>query len=121
MFFTIDDLDVYEKMEDFNIDSFGQQLAFRWVAPKAEFIPSHTGSEVMPDITQWNGSDLILNRNAKQALGDTLKSLGEFLPLAGACKDKWLFNPTSRLGNEIINPQKTKSTYFDDGSWDRLE
>ena len=28
---------------------------------------------------------------------------------------------TSRLGNEIIDPEKTKSTYFDDGSWDRLE
>ena len=121
MLFTIDDFDVYEKMEDFNIEGFGQQLAFRWVPPKAEFIPSDSGSEVMPDITQWNGSDLIINSNAKQALGDTLASLGEFLPLAGECKDKWLFNPTSRLGNEIIDPEKTKSTYFDDGSWDRLE
>lgn len=121
MFFTIDDLDVYEKMEDFNIDGFGQQLAFHWVAPKAEFIPSDSGAEIKPDITQWNGSDLILNSSAKQALGENLAPLGEFLPLAGACKDHWLFNPTARIGNEIINPEKTKSSYFDDGSWNRLE
>ena len=121
MFFTIDDLDVYDKMEDFDIDGFGQPLAFKWVAPKAEFIPSDSGSKVMPDITQWNGSDLILNAKAKQALGNVLASLGEFLPLVGACKDYWMFNSATRIGNAIIDPDNTRSAYFDDGSWERLE
>lgn len=121
MFFTIDDLDVYDKMEDFNIDGFGQPLTFKWVAPKAEFIPSDSGSEVLPDITQWNGSDLILNAKAKQLLDTALKKLGDFLPLGGACKDNWLLNPIARMGNEIVDPDKTTSAYFDDGSWEKLE
>lgn len=121
MFFTIDDMDVYDKMEDFNIDGFGQPLTFSWVAPKAAFIPSDSGSEIEPDISQWNGSDLILNVKAKQALVNILKDLGVFLPLAGVCKDKALFNPTTRMGNDIIDPNKTTSAYFDDGSWEKLE
>jgi len=121
MFFTIDDLDVYDKMEGFDIDGFGQPLTFAWVAPKAEFIPSDSGSEIEPDITQWNGSDLILNSKAKQALEHILKDVGDFLPLAGACKDHWMFNPTTRMGNDIIDTSKTTSAYFDDGSWEKLE
>lgn len=121
MFFTIDDLDVYDRMEGFDIDGFGQPLTFAWVAPKAAFTPSDSGSEIEPDITQWNGSDLILNAKAKQTLEGVLRDVGEFLPLAGACKDKVLFNPTTRMGNEIIDASKTISAYFDDGSWDKLE
>ena len=121
MFFTIDDMDVYDKMEDFNIDGFGQPLAFNWVAPNAEFLPSDSGGEVKPDITQWNGTDLILSQQAKQLLEDKLAHLGEFLELSGACKDYSFFNPTTRIGNDIINLNKTKSVYFDDGSWNKLE
>lgn len=34
---TIDDIDVYEKMEDFDADGFGKPLEFNWVSPKASF------------------------------------------------------------------------------------
>lgn len=121
MFFTIDDLDVYDKMEDFNINGFGQPFDFKWVAPKAEFIAGDSGLGVKPDITQWSGTDLILNDKARHVLGSALGSLGEFLPLAGADNDHCLFNPIVRMGNEIIDLEHTKSAYFNDGSWDRLE
>lgn len=121
MFFTIDDLDVYEKMDDFDIDGFGQPLKFKWDAPSAEFIPSDSGSTTLPDITQWNDTDLIISTKAKELLDSTLKGLGEYYPLAGKCKDYMLFNPVDRMGNDIIDLDRTKSIYFDDGSWDRLE
>lgn len=121
MFFTIDDLDVYNKMDKFDIDGFGQPLQFSWLAPKAEFIPSDSGATVLPDITQWNGTDLILNAKAKQTLNDILHSQGECYPLESASEEYWLFNPTNRINHEIIDLSKTKSTYFDDGSWKRLE
>lgn len=121
MFFTIDDLDVYSKMGNFDIDGFGLPLKFKWVVPKAEFIPSDAGSLVVPDITQWNGTDLILNEKAKVILCNELKILGEFYALTGACKEQWLFNPIIRMGNEIIDLDKTKSSYFEDGSWKQLE
>ncbi len=121
MFFTLDDLDVREKMEDFDIEGFGQPLKFSWVAPKAMFIESDSGAKVLPDITQWSGTDLILSEKAKQILDEMLKDNGEYYPLTGACKGYWLFNPIKRLDNEIINLEKTTSLYFDDGSWDQLE
>ena len=121
MFFTIDDLDIYEKMEEFDIDGFGEPLKFAWVAPAAEFIPSDSGSTTLPDITQWNDTDLIISIKARELLDSTFKGLGEFYPLAGKCSDYLLFNPVNRMGNEIIDLDMTKSAYFDDGSWDRLE
>ena len=121
MFFTIDDLDVYEKMEEFDIDGFGQKLNFKWEAPAAEFIPSDSGSTFLPDITQWNGTDLIISAKAKELTDSTLKDLGEYYPLSGKCKDYLLFNPIIRMGNDIIDLDLTKSVYFDDGSWDKLE
>jgi len=121
MFFTIDDLDVYEKMDDFDIDGFGQPLDFKWYAPSAEFTPSDSGSTTLPDITQWNDTDLIISKKAKESLDNTLKDLGEYYPLSGECKDYLLFNPVLRVGNDIIDLDLTKSIYFDDGSWDRLE
>lgn len=121
MFFVIDDLDIYEKMESFDIDGFGRPLAFKWVAPNAEFLPSDSGSNIIPDVTQWGGADLIINAKAKQVLANCLSSLGDILPLAGACGRGWMFNPTKRFGNEIIDPDNTKSIYFDDGSWERLD
>ena len=121
MFFMIDDLDIYDKMEGFNIDGFGQPLEFDWVAPKAEFNPSDSGARVLPDITQWNGNDLILSSNARIVLEGIIKSQGEFYALGGSTKDYSLFNPINKLDNEIIDLNKTKSFYFEDGSWDRLE
>ena len=121
MLFTIDDLDVYEKMEDFDIDGFGKKLKFKWHAPAAEFIPSDSGSMALPDITQWNGVDLIISSKAKENLDSTLKDLGEYYPLSGGCESYWLFNPVKRMGNNIIDLDMTKSVYFDDGGWDRLE
>ena len=121
MFFTIDDLDVYEKMEEFDIDGFGEPLKFKWVAPAAEFIPSDSGSTILPDITQWNDTDLIISNKAREPLDNILKSLGEYYPLSGGCKDYSLFNPVTRMGNDIIDLDMTKSVYFDDGSWNKLE
>jgi len=121
MFFTINDLDVYEKMDDFDIEGFGKPLKFSWVAPAAEFIKSDSGSTVLPDISQWNGSDLILSDSAKTTLDHLLKNNGEYYPLAGSCRGYWLYNPIRRLGNDIVDLEKTTSIYFDDGAWDRLE
>ena len=120
MFFAIDDIDVYEKMEDFNIDGFGMPLEFRWVAPKSEFIESDSGIKALPDVTQWTGSDLVLNGKARQSLAELLDNLGEYLPLNGKAKDYCLLNPTQRIGNEIVNLEMTKSSYFDDGTWERI-
>ncbi|MES2824955.1 MAG: hypothetical protein V4732_15225 [Pseudomonadota bacterium] len=121
MFFTLDDLDVCEKMEDFDIEGFGQPLKFSWVAPKAMFIESDSGAKVLPDITQWSGSDLVLSEKAKQILDEILKDSGDYYRLTGSCKGYWFFNPIIRLGNEIINLEQTTSSYFDDGSWDKLK
>lgn len=121
MMFTIDDLDVYEKMEDFDIDGFGKKLEFNWEAPRARFIKSDSGSQLAPDLCQWNGSDLVISSNTRQALFELIENLGEFLPLNGKCKKYWLFNPINKLGNDVINLEQTKLSYFDDGSWDRLE
>ena len=121
LFFAIDDIDVYEKMDNFNIDGFGQALEFRWVAPKSEFLESDSDFKVMPDMSQWTGSDLVLSSNAKNTLSNILGNLGEYLELAGKAKDYCLFNPTQRIGNEIVNLKETKSSYFDDGSWKQIE
>jgi hypothetical protein len=121
MFFSIDDMDIYEKMEDFDINAFGKLLDFEWVSPGFSFNKSDTGSTILPDITQWTGSDLVLSNKAKHSLQILPGDVGEYLPLADQDGEYWLFNPTCRLGNEIINLEKTKSSYFDDGSWDRIE
>ncbi len=121
MFFTIDDLDVYDKMEDFDIDGFGRPLQFNWSAPNSEFTPSDSGSTIIPDITQWSGSDLIFSDTAKTTLNKLLADLGEYYPLSGKNKNYCLFNPTDRMAHEIIDLEQTKSAYFDDGSWHKLE
>lgn len=121
MFFAIDELNIYEKMENFDIDAFGRPLAFKWVAPNAEFFPSDSGSNIIPDVTQWAGADLILNVKANQVLANYLSALGETLPLAGRCDRSCIFNPTNMFGNEIIDSDNTTSIYFDDGSWKQLD
>ncbi|MES2674436.1 MAG: hypothetical protein V4660_09350 [Pseudomonadota bacterium] len=108
-------------MEDFDIDGFGQPLKFSWVAPSGEFIEGNPKSKKIPDIALWGGMNLIISEKAKQILNDVLKDNGEYYPLVGPCKNYWFYNPIKRLGNEVINLEKTKSLYFDDGSWDKLE
>ena len=121
MFFTINDLDVVNKMEDFDISGFGQPLNFKWVAPEANFLSDDSEPEVLPDITQWSGSDLIFKNEVRKIFDDLLTSIGDFLPLAGTCEEFWMFNPTQRAGNQIVNLEETKSAYFDDGSWKEIE
>jgi hypothetical protein len=121
MFFTLDDRDAFKKMHDFDIDAFGNPLPFTWVPPCAQFIKSDSGSEIVPDITQWNGNDLIISSSVKSVLEIQLSDLGEFYPLAGRCQNYWLFNPIHRVGNKVINLEKTRSSYFDDGAWEKIE
>jgi hypothetical protein len=120
-FFAVDNLEVYEKMGDFDIDGFGKPLKFSWVAPTAEFIEGDSKSKTIPDIALWSGVNLIVSEKAKKILDGVIKDNGEYYPLAGACKTYWFYNPIKRLGNEIIDLEKTTSLYFDDGSWDKLE
>lgn len=62
-----------------------------------------------------------MSDKAKQLLDALLKETGEYYPLAGLCEGYWLFNPTQRLGNEFVNLEETKSSYFNDGGWNRIE
>ncbi len=119
--FTVDDLDICDKMEDFDICGFGEKLKFHWVAPKAFFIDNDNDSEALPDISTFDVTELVLNPKARKELDGYLRSSGEYLTLDGEAKDYCLFNNTRRLGNEIVNLEKTKFSYYDDGSFDRLE
>ncbi|WP_086930226.1 hypothetical protein [Agarilytica rhodophyticola] len=121
MLFTVDDLDVYTKMESFNIQAFGQSLPFEWQAPKANFLPSDSGSTEKPDMTQWTDTILVLNKKAVDHLKNILETTGELFPLVGSCKDYMLFNSTQRQGNDIINLEQSTSSYFEDGAWERVE
>ncbi len=121
MFFTMNDIDIIEKMEDFDIDGFGKALKFKWVEPNAEFIKNDARAKLIPDITQWSGNDLVFSNKTKLALSKLLDGSGEYLPLAGQGKDYCIFNPIQRMGSEIINLKETKNSYFDDGTWKAVE
>lgn len=118
--FTVDDMDVYDKMEDFDIHGFGKKLKFEWVAPIGFFIDNDYGSETLPDISTF-GQTGLFSETARISLEEYLRDSGEYLALVGEAKDYCLFNTTTRIGNEIVNAEKTRSAYYDDGSWDRIE
>jgi hypothetical protein len=120
-FFTVDDLDVCDKMEDFDILGFGEKLKFKWVAPKAFFIDNDYGSETLPDITCFGSTELVLNQTARAVLDEYIGDSGEYLALDGEAKEYCLFNNTRRIGNDIVNLEKTKFSYYDDGSFDRVQ
>ena len=121
MMFTVDDLDVYDKMEDFDIENFGQVLEYEWRAPKAYFMEPNSGATTKPDITHWNATNLTVSQKARKGLEPSLKENGELLSLTGDAEDYTLFNPTKRMGNEIINVAKCVSVYFDSGALDYVE
>ncbi len=119
--FTVDDSDIYEKMEDFDIHGFGKALEFNWVSPVAFFIDNDSKSEVIPDISLWFSTNLVLSSKAKKILDPLVGKLGEYLSVDGQCNDYSMLNLTSRIGNEVVDLEKTKHEYYDDGSWKRIE
>lgn len=117
MMCTLDDLDIYEKMGDFNIDALGTPLPFDWVAPHTEFLPSDDGNENHPDITQWSTNDLIVSQTALEKLSGLFTAdLIEDYPLAGDASNYRFINPILRVGNTLIDHERTRASYFDDGT-----
>lgn len=122
MMFVLDDMDIYEKMEDFSIDELGQPLSFKWVAPSGDFIPSDTDSTVLPDITMWSTNDLIVSQSSFTVLERALTpDVIEIYPITGKGSDYVFVNPIRRLDNNVIDLNKTVMSYFDDGAFDRIE
>ena len=122
MMFTLDDLNILEIMPDFQIHAFGQPLPFKWVAPSAEFITADDGSEVRPDVTQWSTNDLVVSNEAYEKLSSIITSkLVEIYPLGGDGSSYSFVNPVARVGNEVIDTNKFKISYFEDGSVNEIE
>ena len=122
MMCSLDDIDILETMPRFQIQAIGQPLPFAWVAPKAAFSPSDNDDEVRPQITQWSPSDLIVQTQAYEALKPTLDaSTVEVYPLAGEGANYLFLNPVARLGNDVVDLEETKLSYFDDGSFHDME
>lgn len=122
MYFSVDDMDVCEKMEDFDIKGFGQPLKFMWNAPVAMFDKSDTGSVELPSLTIWAVKVLIANKAALKLLKWLLRDdVIEAYPLKGKYDDYMLVNPVIRLDNKIVDLERTVSSYFDDGAWNKLE
>ncbi|WP_018276049.1 hypothetical protein WKI13_02370 [Teredinibacter turnerae] len=117
MMCTLDDLDLLEKMEDFNIDALGTPLPFNWVAPSTAFIPSDDGGEQLPDITQWSTNDLIVSQDALTKLTPLLTpDRVEDYPLEGDAARYRFINPIKRLGNHVVDHEHTTASYYDDGT-----
>lgn len=121
-FCALDDYDIVEKMEDFAINTIGTPLSFEWIAPGVEFMANDDGITLRPDLTQWAGNDLIVSKLAAEYLAEFLTSkVVEKYPLAKEGVDYIYINPIIRLGNEVIDTNKTKFSYFDDGTVDNIE
>lgn len=122
MMFTLDDLDILEKIPDFQMQAIGSPLAFNWVAPKAEFIPADNGSEEKPDITKWSTNDLVLTKASFDRLASHLTNkIVEIYPLSGDGEDYLFINPVARVVNEAVDTEKTRVSYFDNGSVNEVE
>lgn len=63
-----------------------------WVDIGAKFVDVGLNNSVNPDITTWNGANLVLSPNAYDKLKKHLSPLGEFLPLTIDNETYYVFN-----------------------------
>ncbi|WP_444918167.1 hypothetical protein [Microbulbifer sp. JMSA003] len=63
-----------------------------WVDIGAKFVDVGLNNNANPDITTWNGTNLVLSPHAYDKLKNHLSSLGEFLPLTINNQTYFVFN-----------------------------
>ena len=83
--------------------SLTDKLKSEWTPVDVKF-ESDSKNNLLPDISVWNLSCLVLNVKAYKALKETLSSIGEFLPLSD---DYYLYNCLESVTAETIDPTKT--------------
>jgi hypothetical protein len=121
MYAAFDDMDIVEKMEDFDIEGFGKPLKFKWTAPVLSFMEGDSGATTQPDLSQWCGYDLIVSDHAKSRLDALIGDSVEYYPLICDTGSYLFANPIRQLDSAIVDIEQTRSIYYNDGSFDRIE
>lgn len=67
-------------------------LKEHWVDIGAEYVDVELNNQRAPDVTTWNGANLVLSPQAYSALKETLEPYGEFLPLTIGDESYHVFN-----------------------------
>lgn len=122
MYFGFDDRELIKKMPSFNILNLAKGMSFadQWVRPAGKFMVGDEGSAIVPDVSQWIPSSLVLNEKAHTELADILLMCGEVLPVECEGFNYYYFNATDPLDNTFIK-QDVSAIQYEDGIWMGVE
>lgn len=114
MYFSIDSFEILEKMEDFNVRSFGSSQEGIWNTPDGNFLVGDEGSVAIPDISQWVPNTLVFNEKSKAIVEEKLKPYGEFLDVKCEGISYFLFNAMHYLDDSCVNTEKSEILFEGD-------
>ena len=76
---------------DFSLNNYA--MSDWWPTPDTEFVAIDNDSKALiPDISKWMDTSLVLSPKAYRLLGDTFKEWGEFLPITVRGEIFYIFN-----------------------------
>ncbi len=108
--------EIEEKIGDDEFYDYSQNnrsLKDSWVDVGGSFVNVGLDTNQRPDITAWNGANLVLSRVAYNILKDDLAPYGEFLPITLDNESYHVFNCL-----RMVNVDEGKSeTEFSNGLW----
>ena len=84
-----------------------------WVDIGGRFVDVGLRNEGRPDITAWNGANLVLNEKTYNALRDVLAPFGEFLPIS---LDEVPYHVFNCMRVVDVNAEESEQELFN-GEW----
>ena len=101
----MDEMEVIMTMgEELDLNDIGSKsLKPIWKTPNGQFFKSDSGSTTLPDISDWTGNSLLVNKDTYDMLLNTIGSLGEFLPINVENKPYYLFNCLNIIDDKLID------------------